>query len=179
MRVRCPPAEPLRPRRAQTTDGCYSPREPWFTATNYGFDDAVHAWAEEAGFLAMARPEDATPANPHFMFLWEVGHTALAGGQQQLVDLANGLAEEQVETALTLQIILLVASAVLNFAYFSFYFSPWLKRTLKESTRAAELLSVLPKEIDVAGIIVRNFEAAHEGVRDARRMSARASKPQD
>lgn len=154
---------------AASASGCYSAKQPWYTATAFGLDDALHAWAEEALFLALEAPAAATTANDHFMFVWEVGRGALSGGLQQLLDLSNALAQADVETALTIQIVLLCGSAVVNVVYFVLAFSPWLKRTLKEPTRAAELLSVLPKEVDVVGLIVKNFEAAHERVRRPQR----------
>lgn len=49
----------------------------------------------------MAKLQDATPANIHFMFVWEVGHNTFAGGLQRLLDLSNNLAEAKVEMVRT------------------------------------------------------------------------------
>ena len=53
-----------------------------------------------------------------------------------------------------LQIGLLVATMVLNAAFFYRYFRPWLARTLRESKRVADLLSELPAEVNVERLVL-------------------------
>lgn len=143
---------------------CFPPTHPWYATTTNGLDTAVKTYIEEARLLVTDSlgPTPVSMNNSHLNYIWAVGKNDLGGGLDELLKLTYEDTLMYIETAQTMQIILLVVAFVINFLFFTRYFSPWLARTMGESKRVAHLLSDLPPELSVEKILAETFSTGEE-----------------
>lgn len=150
----------FKPQCFATKEPCTPDGHPWAPRKLQGLDNLVRFFIEEVEVLAIAPAYELTPDNPHFGFVWEAGHSDLHDGMLALVEIYNAGSYSLPQTADNIIIAIFVFVMVANILFFFRYFRPWLARTLSESKRVAELLSELPKEMNIDALI-HGAEQAH------------------
>ncbi|KAG2445088.1 hypothetical protein HYH02_008955 [Chlamydomonas schloesseri] len=137
---------------------CQPEDSPLFEVTRNGLDVlfkaqllSVESLINQDTFNSSAGGLNST----EFRLLWSTFETDMEGG----VTLLSDVYKEHVQTAYkaveTQQIILFVAAWVWAFFFIVIQLRPYLRRAHLEMRRIAELLSQLPPEVDVEGMVAR------------------------
>lgn len=184
---------------------CRAKSDPFYTATNYGLENMVRAFADRAQLLSADSLPNLVVSNEYFAFIWDVrlpGATRLGTRialsvpvrldhmrlqctplyslalsapsspltcpQVGLTDLTDALeiseelflteATEPIQTAVILQTAIFPILIAGKLAFLLKLFRPWLQRTMHETKHVAELLSQLPKELNVSSLIIESMD---------------------
>lgn len=131
---------------------------PWHWRTTSGLDTLLRQFAQEAESLMRDPDEALTTANEHFSFLWEVGAADVHDGLTRLTRVFHDDVADQFLLVKALLITPLPVMLLVMFLFFRRLFFPWLSRARKESSRVAELLSQLPRELNVETLLIEAMD---------------------
>lgn len=107
----------------------------------------------QARLLSQDAEADLTPFNHRLQFIWEAGTFDLGAGLETSALLYYDDLEKSTSGETTVHILLFVIMFICLGALNIYLMKPFLKRTVYESQRVAELLSQLPGELNVEGLI--------------------------
>lgn len=136
---------------------------PWHWRTTSGLDTLLRQFAAAAESLVRDPDSALTTDNDDFLFVWLTGASDVHDGLSRLGDVFRVELEDKFLLVKLLLIIPIPIMAVMMFVFFRRMFMPWLKRARKESFRVAELLSQLPRELNVEALLL---EAMGQGKKE-------------
>ncbi|GAX73193.1 hypothetical protein CEUSTIGMA_g646.t1 [Chlamydomonas eustigma] len=138
---------------------CFNSSDIYYEISHQGVAAMMERVIIESTVILNDNLSDINLYSPQLDYLWRVGLYDLSDGLDLLYSLTKSEAEKTLGLVVTLQIILLVLSILLASFFLIFMILPFLSQARKESQRIAELLSQLPVELDVEGMVSHALDA--------------------
>ncbi|DBA94392.1 TPA: hypothetical protein ACH3X1_001997 [Trebouxia sp. C0004] len=137
----------------QDPANCRAASDQYYVAMTQGLEAAINTYAQNALALA-AEPLSALGINNTYLqLIARCGPYEIREGIETLANHLVGKAEAVNTQLMTIEVVVLIVLLVLVPLYYWYMLQPFYKRLGKESRRVAELLSQLPKSIDVQGMV--------------------------
>ncbi|KAG2445524.1 hypothetical protein HXX76_000139 [Chlamydomonas incerta] len=136
---------------------CQPPDSPYYAVTRNGVDVLA-----KAQFLAVESLLNQNPPDPagginstEFRFMWSTFETDVEGGVDALLQMYLEHVQHAYKGIWLEQVIVFVLGWAWAFIFITLILRPFLRRTHLEMRRIAELLSHLPAEVDVEGMVAQ------------------------
>ncbi|KAG2450719.1 hypothetical protein HYH02_004557 [Chlamydomonas schloesseri] len=155
---------------------CYPEGHMYHEVSMNALDPMVRRLIEEALLLGNDADADLNFNSTRFDYIWRVAYHQLMMGVWDANGIYTTAANEKFGQVRMAHIILFVLSICLAILFLATMFRPFIRRTAIEARQVAELLSQLPPEMDVEGLVAsamaskrRDGEEGEEGVDKSRR----------
>lgn len=139
--------------RAANTLPCFPPGHPYYELTTNGLDTLLHAIYDNSMRLTQELPSLLNLQDDKFQFIWQTGPTDFLGGLNTFTQLFVADNFHPYTTIEVMEIILLVVIVLCNVGYVIMIF-PFVSRASKESKRVAQLMSLLPDDMDIETLVI-------------------------
>ncbi|PNH12263.1 hypothetical protein TSOC_000864 [Tetrabaena socialis] len=158
-------------------EACQPDGSPYFQATRNGLDVLLNAHFSAAESL-ITQPDEASGLNTiEFHLLWATGQQDMEGGLSMMNEVFLGDVQDAYNKVEVQQVAMFVISWLLALAFLVFQLRPFLRKALGETRRIAELLSQLPAEVNVEGLVMRVIIG--DGQRKTSSTGAKPSRPSE
>lgn len=132
---------------------CFEEGDPYYEISHMGLAAMIERSLEEATVLTRDSYSDLNLSSHRLDYLYRVGLQDLGDALYTNGVNAKAYSLKLLENVLIMNIVLLVVSVLLAFFFLFYMVMPHVGRTTKESKRIAELLSQLPPDMDVEGLV--------------------------
>ncbi|PNH12265.1 Tiny macrocysts protein B [Tetrabaena socialis] len=136
-------------------EACQPDDSPYFQATRNGLDVLLKAHFSSIESL-IAQSDDASGLNTtEFHLLWATGQQDMEGGLSMMNEVFKSDVQDAYSKVEVQQVAMFAVAWVWALAFLVLQLRPFVRNAHNEMRRIAELLSQLPAEVDVEGLVMR------------------------
>ncbi|KAG2493479.1 hypothetical protein HYH03_008295 [Edaphochlamys debaryana] len=145
---------------------CFPEGHMYHEVSGNALDPMIRRLIEESLLLGNDAMPDLNFNNTRFDYIWRVAYHQLMQGVWAANAIYTTAANANFSQVRMAHIILFVISLVLAVLFLSMMFRPFIRRTAIEARQVAELLSQLPPEMDVEGLVASAMTSKRKGDED-------------
>ncbi|WIA17635.1 hypothetical protein OEZ85_014441 [Tetradesmus obliquus] len=135
--------------------GCYPVGHPFYDVSRNGLDAMATRFMQETQLLLADDPRDINVSNARLRYIWQLGRNDLFDGMQLADKTFRAGVEEIFAQVRVVHEAIFALSLIGAIALWLGLVRPTLRRAARETAQIAEMLSQLPPEMDVEGIIAQ------------------------
>ncbi|KAG2422329.1 hypothetical protein HXX76_016114 [Chlamydomonas incerta] len=138
-------------------DSCLKDSDPFYQVSRNAIDPMMRRLMRECTLLSLDDLADVSANSSRWQYVWRVARSDLHDGLHELLVSYRADALAAFTAQGTLHTVIFAVSWVLWAAYLYFLLRPYLQVSSTETKRVAELLSQLPAELDVEGMVEESW----------------------
>ncbi|PNW87648.1 hypothetical protein CHLRE_02g142166v5 [Chlamydomonas reinhardtii] len=138
-------------------DSCLKDSDPFYQVSRNAIDPMMRRLMRECTLLSLDDLADVNANSTRWQYVWRVARSDLHDGLHELLASYRSDALAAFTAQGTLHTVIFAVSWVLWAAYLYFLLRPYLQVSSTETKRVAELLSQLPAELDVEGMVEESW----------------------
>ncbi|KXZ48338.1 hypothetical protein GPECTOR_28g744 [Gonium pectorale] len=150
---------------------CFSQNDRFYEVSRHAIDPMMRRLMSEATLMGLDAIADVNASSSRWQYVWQVAREDLHEGLTDLVDGYRKDALAAFSAQGTLHIVVFAVSWALWAAYLWLLLRPYLQVSSTETKRVAELLSQLPTELDVEGMVEESWRVVADTQLDKSNMS--------
>ncbi|GIL79405.1 hypothetical protein Vretimale_18290 [Volvox reticuliferus] len=136
---------------------CLSENDQFYEVTRHAIDPMMRRLIQEATLLSLDDLADINHTSSRWQYMWTVAQQDLHDGVETLVDSYRSDALAAFKAQGTLHTVVFAIAWVLWALYLWLLLKPYLQISSTETKRVAEMLSQLPSELDVEGMVEESW----------------------
>jgi len=145
---------------------CLDKTSYFYEISSNGIDPMVRRLIQEGTYAGQEDLADMTPQSKRWQFVWDVVRLDTRSALAMLADTYHTDALATFKLQSTIHIVVLVVLLCCAAAYLVLLFRPYVKLSATEAHRVAELLSQLPPDVDVEGMVEASWKAVRNEALD-------------
>ncbi|GAX73365.1 hypothetical protein CEUSTIGMA_g818.t1 [Chlamydomonas eustigma] len=146
----------------QNQSSCLTSNSSLFQDAMHGLDRALQAYMDAVNNTMSMKGLNPTLSDPSMYLMWNL-HPDIVGGLQDLNSVYYDYVTSMYTSVLTIHIIGLALSLALMMYFYFFMLRPFLRELTRCRRRIAYLLSTLPNDVDILGLVKKAVARTIDG----------------